>query len=71
MIRGLKDLLIGGTRNKMTKREAAMQLVKAFGLMKAHGLFSTSDELDKMSEAITIACGELMIDDVLNERSKI
>ena len=71
MIRGLKDLLIGGTRNKMTKREVAMRLVKAFGLIKAHGLFSESGEQDKMSEAVAMACGELMFDEILNERSKI
>lgn len=68
---GLRTFVIGGMRNKMTKREAAMQLVKAFGIMKAHGLFITSGELDKMSEAVTMACGELMIDEILNERSKI
>lgn len=71
MMNGLRDSVIGGMRNKMTKREAAMQLVKAFGLIKAHGLYSASGEQDKMSEAVAMACGELMFDEILNERSKI
>ena len=54
----------------MTKKDAATLLVNMACLLrtKCNLDYSTTRQLN---EAVVIACGELMIDDILNDRSKL
>lgn len=54
----------------MTKREAAMVLVNMAGILRDKGNLDYSGTR-QLNEAIVIACGELMIDEILSERSKL
>lgn len=54
----------------MTKREAALVLVNMAGILRTKGNLDYSGTR-QLNEAIVIACGELMIDEVLDERSKV
>lgn len=54
----------------MTRREAAMVLVNMAGILRDKGNLDYSGTR-QLNEAIVIACGELMIDEILSERSKL
>lgn len=54
----------------MTKREAAMVLVNMAGILRDKGNLDYSGTR-QLNEAVVIACGELMIDEILSERSKL
>ena len=54
----------------MTKREAAMTLIDMAGTLR-DALDLSYATTQKINEAVTMACGELMIDEILNDRSKV
>lgn len=53
----------------MTRREAAMVLVNMAGILRDKGNLDYSGTR-QLNEAIVIACGELMVEETLNERLK-
>lgn len=53
----------------MTKREAAKVLVSMVGTIQSKCGTSDSDRR-QMHEAVAMACAELMIDEILADRSK-
>lgn len=53
----------------MTKPEAAAVLVDMACMLRNH-VTLTGENQKKLNEAIAMACGELMIDTILAERSK-
>ena len=54
----------------MTKREAAITLVDMLGTLRSDCCFDDDDKC-RMHEAVAIACAELMVDEVLDARSKV
>lgn len=53
----------------MTRREAAMVLVNMAGILRDKGNLDYSNTR-QLNEAVVMACGELMVEEVLNERLK-
>lgn len=53
----------------MTRREAAMVLINMSALLASKGNLDYSSRR-QLNEAVAMACGELMVEEVLNERLK-
>ena len=54
----------------MTKKEAATVLVNMAGLLRDKGNLDYSG-IRQLNEAVVMACGELMVDEILDDRSKL
>lgn len=65
----LMNIFCGSEQRSMTKREAAITLVDMLGTLQSNCWFDDDDKC-RMHEAVAIACAELMIDEVLDARSK-